>query len=300
MRSYLRLIPTILLVAGCGSQQPITTAPPVAFPLPNGVTLVESKSGDPVPAATLLSRMASADFVLLGEVHDNEVQHRLRGELIAALASHTPAIVFEQFTARDAPIERPAAGTAIEAWLDQNGFDRKGWRWPLHQAVVDAALEHGRTLWGSNMSREALRAVVRGGDTAAPASFQSLMARAPLDSAGRAAIDAELIEGHCGKLPASMVPGMRSAQVVRDAAMTHALLLAGEDGPAWLIAGNGHVRRDMGVPRILAKASSKRQVVVGLLEREPDGTAPSAESRRPYDFVFITPRAERGDPCAGL
>jgi uncharacterized iron-regulated protein len=300
MRPYLRLLPTIWLAA-CGSQQPLTTTPPVAFPLPSGVTLVDAQSGASVPAATLLTRMTSADFVLLGEVHDNEAQHRLRGELITALATRRPAVVFEQFTARDVPIERPSPGSPIEPWLDQQGFDRKGWRWPLHQAVVDAAIAHARSLWGSNMSREARRAVVRGGDSAAPASYQALMAKAPLDSAGRAAIDAELFEGHCGKLPASMVPGMRSAQVVRDAAMTDALVRAGQDGPAWLVAGNGHVRRDMGVPRILSRAAPGKSVlVVGLLEREADGTAPSAESRRPYDYVFITPRAEREDPCAGL
>jgi len=35
-----------------------------------------------------------------------------------------------------------------------------------------------------------------------------------------------IVEGHCGQLPASMVPGMRAAQEVRDAAMTE------EDGTA--------------------------------------------------------------------
>lgn len=300
MRSYLRLSLTLLLVA-CGSQTPITTAPPVSFPLPTGVTLVDARSGDALPTIALLNGMTAADFVLLGEVHDNEVQHRLRGELITALASRAPAIVFEQFTASDQAIARPAAGQALEQWLDENGFDRKGWRWPLHQPVVDAAIAHGRSLWGSNMSREALRAVVRGGDSAAPAQYQLLMTKAPLDSAGRAGIDRELMEGHCGKLPASMVGGMRSAQVVRDAAMTDALLRAGADGPAWLIAGNGHVRKDMGVPRILYKvAQGKSVLVIGLLEREADGSAPSAESRRPYDLVLITPRAEREDPCAGM
>jgi uncharacterized iron-regulated protein len=288
------------LLLACGSQQ-LTTTPPVSFPLPTGVTLVDASSGAPLPTTALLSRMATADFVLLGEVHDNEVQHRLRGELITALATRAPAIVFEQFIAGDTPIERPAPGQPVDAWLDAHGFDRKGWRWPLHQPVVDAAIAHGSTLWGSNMSREALRAVVRGGDSAAPAPYQALMTKAPLDSAGRAAIDAELFEGHCGKLPASMVPGMRSAQVVRDAAMTDALLRAGAAGPAWLIAGNGHVRKDMGVPRILSRAARGKSILaVGLLEREADGSAPSAASRKPYDLVFITPRAEREDPCAGL
>lgn len=300
MRSLLRIAPTIVLLA-CGSTPPAGGPVPAAFTLPDGVTLVDAASGTPVKTATLLQRIGAADFVLLGEVHDNPVQHRLRGELITAFAAKHPAIVFEQFTASDSAIPRPSAGMPIEGWLDQHGFDRKGWKWPLHQPVVEAAIVSSRSIWGSNVSRDELRAVVRGGESAAPAPLAAILAKAPLDSAGKAGIDQELVEGHCGKLPVAMIPGMRAAQATRDAAMTHALELASRDGAAWLIAGNGHVRRDMGVPRILSKvAPGKKLLVVGLLERESDGSAPSAESRKPYDLVVITPRAEREDPCAGL
>ena len=65
MRLSFRIVPTILLL-GCGSQ-PLTSAPPVPFPLPDGVTLIDASSGASVPTATLLTRLASADFVLLEE-----------------------------------------------------------------------------------------------------------------------------------------------------------------------------------------------------------------------------------------
>jgi uncharacterized iron-regulated protein len=299
MRALLRIAPTFLFLA-CGTP-PVGGPIPTGFTFPEGVTLVDAGSGRPVPTATLLQRLGAADFVLLGEVHDNAVQHRVRGELITAFGGTHPAIAFEQFAASDSAIPKPAAGAPLDGWLDQHGFDRKGWRWPVHQPVVTAAIASGRSLWGSGVPRDELRAIVRGGESAAPAPLRTLLASAPLDSAGQAAIDQELVDGHCGKLPASMVPGMRAAQVTRDAAMTRALMLASAGGPAWLIAGNGHVRRDMGVPRLLTKAApGKKVLVVGLLERESDGSAPSAESRRPYDLVLITPRAERDDPCAGL
>jgi uncharacterized iron-regulated protein len=151
------------------------------------------------------------------------------------------------------------------------------------------------------MSRETLRAVVQGGEAAAPEPLRRIMAQAPLDSTARAALDEDLIEGHCGQLPASQIPGMRAAQVVRDAAMTRALLQAGADGPAWLIAGNGHVQRNVAVPRILTRvAPDKRVLAVGLLERQEDGAAPEAAERQRYDLVIVTPRTERPDPCASL
>lgn len=289
----------LLLVAACHP----ATAPlsPVVFALPDSTALVDGATGEPVATAELLRRIGSADFVLLGEVHDNPVAHAARASLLRAFGARHPAVVFEQFTATDRPIAPPAAGESLTVWLDSNGFDRRGWRWPLHEPVVTAALAVARSVWGSNMSREALRAVVTSGTSAAPEPLRRLMARAPLDSASQAVLDSEIVVGHCGQLPASMVPGMRAAQEVRDAAMSHALLLAGAGGPAWLIAGNGHVRRDIAVPRILTRvAPGKRLLVVGLVEREEDGTAPTAAERRSYDLVIITPRTARPDPCAQL
>jgi len=289
----------LLLVAACHpAPAPLS---PVVFALPDSTALVDGPTGEPVATAELLRRVGSADLVLLGEVHDNPVAHAVRGSLLRTFGARRPAVVFEQFTATDRPIAPPAAGESLTVWLDSNGFDRRGWRWPLHEPVVTAALAVARSIWGSNVSREALRAVVTSGASAAPEPLRQLMARAPLDSASQATLDSVIVEGHCGQLPASMVPGMRAAQEVRDAAMTRALLLAGRGGPAWLIAGNGHVRRDIAVPRILARVARGKQVlVVGLLEREEDGTAPEAAERRNYDLVIVTPRTARPDPCAQL
>jgi hypothetical protein len=122
-----------------------------------------------------------------------------------------------------------------------------------------------------------------------------------MDSSARAALDRELIAGHCGQLAESMVPGMRAAQTVRDAAMTHALTSASAAGPAWLIAGNGHVRRDFAVPRLLRVTAPNRSVLsIGFLERTQSGDAPDEAARAVYDLVVVTPRIARPDPCAGF
>jgi uncharacterized iron-regulated protein len=294
----LRWFPLAVLIACHPAPAPVS---PTVFALPDSTSLVDGATGVPVATAELLRRVGAADLVLLGEVHDNPVDHAMRGALLRAFAARRPAVVFEQFTASEAPIAPPASGDSLTGWLDRNGFDRRGWRWPLHEPVVSAALATARSIWGSNVSREALTGVVMNGASAAPEPLQQLMARAPLDSAAAAALDHELIEGHCNRLPATMIPGMRLAQEVRDAAMTRALLGAGADGPVWLIAGNGHVRRDIAVPRILARvAPEKRVLVVGWLEREEDGAAPDAAERQRYDLVVVTPRTARPDPCATL
>ena len=288
-----------VLAAGCSGSAPSAVVP-VGFTLPDSVSLMDG-SGAAVTAPELLRRVASSDLVLLGEVHDNPLHHTLRARLIDSFDDGRPAVVFEQFTESTGPIEPRRAGESVEQWLDRNHFDRNGWRWPLHQPVVEAALTHARSLWGSGVPRDSVRAIVREGESAAPSHLRALLARAPLDSAATRALDQELVAGHCGRLPASMVSGMRAAQTVRDAAMTAALLRAREDGPAWLIAGNGHVRRDIAVPRILRAVAPDAMVLsVGLLERSAGGARPSAESLRQFDLVLITPRSERADPCAAF
>ena len=288
----------ILLAAACGR----STAPspaPLAFSLPDSFVITEGTTGSPVSSEVLLRRIGAADLVLLGEVHDNAAQHALRGRLISAFASRRPAVVFEHFTESEGPIAAPGAGESMEQWLDRTGFDRAAWKWPLHRPVVEAALASGRSLWGSHVSRDVLRPVVRDGESAAPPHLRRLLEQAPLDSASRTALDQDLIAGHCGRLPETMVAGMRAAQTVRDAAMARALMRAAESGPAWLVAGNGHVRLDIAVPRLLRAAAPAMNVLaVGLLERPADGGMPAQAGRGMFDLVIVTPRVARPDPCA--
>jgi uncharacterized iron-regulated protein len=62
-----------------------------------------------------------------------------------------------------------------------------------------------------------------------------------------------------------------------------------------LLAGNGHVRRDLGVPRWLSAADQARVFAVGFLEEgDPEGLAEA------FDAVVHTARAERSDPCAAF
>lgn len=265
--------------------------------LPPSVSII-TPGGAALSTEALVSRVRQSSLVLLGELHDNRIHHEVRAQLLAA-AGTRPAVVFEQFAASGGPLAPPADGQLSEGWLDAQGFDRAGWRWPLHQPVVAAALQYGSAVWGSGVSRDSLRTVVRGGEAAAPAPWRALMEASPLSGPERDAIDEDLIAGHCGQLPEAMRPGMRAAQVVRDASMTDALLAAGQGGSAWLIAGNGHVRKDVAVPRILRAVAPGRSVlVVGLLERGPDDALPAAEEQARYDVVIVTPRVARGDPCA--
>jgi uncharacterized iron-regulated protein len=289
----------VFLVACVGRS---TTVAPHSTPIiPESTAILDATTGAPIAPAELLRRAETADVVLLGESHDNTLHHQVRGALLTAARARRPAVVFEQFARTTAPIPPPAPGETEEVWLDAHSFDRKGWKWPLHAPIVDAAIAHARAIWGSGLSRGALSAVVRQGTDAAPPPLGQLIRQAPLDSGEKAAVDHELFAGHCGKLPSAMIPGMRAAQEVRDASMAEVLIAAGSAGPAWLIAGNGHVRMDIGVPRLLRRlAPDRKLLVVGIVERETEEAVPGMSAGRRYDVLIVTPAATREDPCAGL
>lgn len=293
----LSILLALTAVAGGGRATPAVAQAPTSPDV-----ILDSGTGAPLTRQALLTRLQGADFVLLGEVHDNATQHRLRAELIGASASQKPAIVFEQFPWGADSVLQTQPTVPMEDWLDLAGFDRKNWHWPLHEPLVDVTVQYDLLRYGSQLNRERLRPVMQGGPTAAPAPLGDMMIQVPLSEAGAQALVQTLAEGHCGELPQEMVPMMRIAQEARDAAMTEALLRAAQGGhPAWLIAGNGHVGRDYGVPRFLAQlAPGKQVVVVGFLEREPDGALPSEADRKVYDVVWVTERAEREDPCAAM
>ena len=100
--------------------------------------------------------------------------------------------------------------------------------------------------------------------------------------------------GHCNLLPVSALPGLARAQVARDAVLARSLRPYLSRGVI-LLTGNGHARRDIGVPQHFQPAEQGRIWSIGLLE---DGTP--AERAANYDIAFLTPEHQRPDPCAAL
>ena len=113
----------------------------------------------------------------------------------------------------------------------------------------------------------------------------------------------DIIESHCDMLDAEQALPMVQAQRIRDASMAASLLNIGT-GLKILVAGDGHVRRDSGVPRyILAQDRSAIVVAVGMIEVE-EGQNDIASyamdwggNGLPFDYVWFTSRADREDPC---
>jgi len=253
------------------------------------------------PPAAWESRLRGEAVVLLGEVHDNAVQHRLRLEVLrrALAAGWRPAIAMEQFDReRQAEIdrarrERPGDAQHVIDLAAPSGAGN-GWDWALYRPFVALALEHGLPLVAANLSNGDTARIVRGdyGAVFDRDAVAELGLDRPVPANLQSAQEAEIDAGHCHVLPAEAWPRMARSQLARDAVMARVLAEHGAGGVV-LLAGNGHVRKDIGVPRWL-RVDPGRVVSVGYLE-EGNATPPVA-----FDAVVRTPAAARADPCAAF
>jgi uncharacterized iron-regulated protein len=250
-------------------------------------------------------RLRGNAVVLLGEVHDNAEQHRLRLAVLrrAFAAGWRPAIAMEQFDRERQPDierarrERPDdARHVIALAASPTSAPGRGWNWDYYRPFVELALEYDAPLLAANLSNADTGKVARGGYGAvfSAETVAALGLNAAIPPALQAAQEREIDAGHCHALPQSAWPAMARAQYARDAVMAAVLREHAALGVV-LLEGNGHVRRDIAVPWWLGTAQRARAFSVGFLEGS------SAESRVEYfDAVVWTVAAQRPDPCAEL
>ena len=237
-------------------------------------------------------------IILLGEVHDNPDGHRSRFEDLQKMVESgwRPAIAMEQFDRENQAILSKAQTECADAECIISKVGGKRWQWSYYQPAMQLALRYQLPLLAANVSRSDAARVMRDGfasvlDAQTINTFK-LNKPLPIDLAD--AQRQEINIGHCGKLPADMAEGMVNAQVVRDVWMAKVLSENAKTGVV-LLAGNGHVRRDLGVPRWLPEDITRQTQIHGYIEPATDADA--SKSARLYDFTHIVTAHIRPDPC---
>jgi len=280
--------------------------------------------GSPLQQLTLeLWRTIRADgIVLLGEMHDNAEHHRVRGDILwprndrlVSTRNLRPAAVFEHIrTSQQAQLDRfhEKAARSRRLWRAPDLLKELDWEssgWPPGKAfepLFDGALWAKLPIHPGNAPRDRTRALARGDEVGVtPAEKARLDLARAMPEPLLQALATELEASHCGVVPASAFGGMSLAQRYTDAHMAGILVdTADGQGGAFLLAGNGHVRTDRGVPWYLRRLAPQRKMAsVMLLEVEDGKTDASAYVPRSpdgawaADYVVFTPRHARPDPC---
>lgn len=254
-----------------------------------------------IDAGRLADELARRPVVLLGEVHDNAAQHRVRVDALRRLleGGARPAIAFEQFDReRQADIERargerPEGKTLSEHVIAAGRTPKDGWDWELYRPFLELALQYDLPIVAANLSRAMASRVAREGiDAVFSEAERAALALDRFDPL--LPVHQEIVQAaHCNLLPASALPGLARAQIARDAVLAQALRPHLARGVV-LLTGNGHARRDIGVPRHLGPVERERAWSIGLLEEGGE------ERAHQFDVAFITPVQDRPDPCESL
>jgi uncharacterized iron-regulated protein len=247
---------------------------------------------DPVDgAAGVAERAAGVDIVILGEIHDNPAHHVLQAAAIDLI--DPAAIVFEMLGPEEASRvtpelagDRDALAAALD-WAD-SGWPDFAMYYPL---LANASAV---PIFGAEVPRDAAqRAFAEGAAAVFAGDAEGFGLTEALDEDQQAAREAAQLAAHCDALPADILPGFVEAQRLRDATLAASALeaLEAHGAPVVIVTGNGHARRDWGVPSVLETAAPDVEVLsLGQFE-----AAPGAEP--PYDLWAVAAPVERPDPC---
>lgn len=238
----------------------------------------------------LFDRMAGADVLLLGEVHDNPKHHEVQHDVLARL--QPKAVVWEMLTGVEASrinsnlIHQPERMEQVLEWAES------GWpAFAMYHQVFLAAPD--ARIYGGEVPREAALAVIQGGEAVAfgaDAARFGLNVKLPEDEL--AAREELQFAAHCEAIPRDRLAAMVGIQRLRDAVLAREVIAALDEtgGPVAVITGNGHARKDWGIQVYLDRV--RPGLTVFALGQSENGQVDGV-----FDAILDSPPVERDDPC---
>ena len=261
--------------------------------------IFEYETKNQVNVQDLIAAIHEADVVLLGEVHDNLFQHRARADLISKIQNKEFAIVSEHLVFGS---EITYSGSLLED-LETIGFNKKAWIWPTHEVLYKKFEELNLPVFGGDLSKKDIDNIYEGKGLSQSGTLTPIIKRSTLDSQSKDKLLNDLVVGHCGVVEEDFLSFMFKVQRLRDASMAY---IASKVAPAIVIAGNGHVRRDYGVPQILKKINPDSNIVsIAFLETDKfsnmtDNLIKKLFKDADADYIWLTEAVSRVDPCEKL
>ncbi|MFK7864855.1 MAG: ChaN family lipoprotein [Pseudohongiellaceae bacterium] len=252
------------------------------------------------------SRLLGVKYLLLGEKHDNPDHHLLQLRILSMLGERNKlsAVAMEMM---DADVQAKLTVIADQNFSSDDelkaylSWDSEGWEWEFYGPLIKSALASSVPLFAGNITRETMSSVYGSEETS---SLQNVVGEEVMDQ-----LINDIDSSHCGLLPESQFPAMVRVQQARDAAMAASLPVPAPGATSVLIAGNYHVRQDLGVPNYLVAAEdsllTEDIVSVSFMEvqRDSNGAEEYIESTAgtaAYDYLWFTPAISDEDYCASM
>jgi uncharacterized iron-regulated protein len=297
------------LVALLGSAQqlppghPQTGAPPSSGYVPHRV--YDSREKRFTDFESLLSDLARAEVVFVGEQHDDPATHRLELAVLEGLLrrGRQVTVALEMFE-RDV---QPALDGYLAGRTAEEEFLKVSRPWPRYQSdyrpIVEFARIHGWPVVAGNVPRRLAAAVAKTGLAALDAlppeerAFAASELRCPFDDY----FDrfAEQMNSHPGGTPQTPAEQKASlerfyfSQCIKDETMAEsvAMRVQGENPPV-VVHYNGAFHSDFGhgaAERTRRRLSRSRVTIVSMMPVESlDGVEVSKDERKRADYLVFT------------
>jgi uncharacterized iron-regulated protein len=251
------------------------------------VSPILEPAGGTIAAATAtaarVDALLPADALLIGEQHDAAEHQQIEQQVVAHLAGRgllaALAIEMADAGASTAKLQPTATEQQVQNALNWND---KGWPWAAYGPAVMTAVRAGVPVLGANLPISEMRGSM--GDAKLDTQLPGPALKA----------QQQLIRiGHCNLLPESQITPMTRVQIAKDRAMAKTIEdLALPGKVVVLLAGNGHVNRQLGVPQHLPATLHAKAVHL----RAGDAT----DKDSAFDSTWPTPLLAEKDYCGGL
>ena len=272
--------------------------------------IFNSRTSEFVPVDDLLVTVEGASYLLLGEKHDNPDHHHLQAAILNHLIARRAVsqVAFEMLDTdasnllADIQQQQLSSLDELKNYLQ---WDEEGWDWSFYGPLVDAVYRGGISMAAANINSARMMQVY---SEELPASIEGV-----LDASTMEQLNIDIDESHCGLLPESQFPAMVRVQQYRDFIMAASMNSTEHDKLSVLVAGNYHIRQDLGVPNYLRAQNMQPDdapinnniVALSFMEVDPEITDPSEYLQQfgavpAYDFMWFTPAISNEDYCASL
>jgi uncharacterized iron-regulated protein len=256
--------------------------------------------GEKISFIQFMTELIPAEVVFLGESHNQIEQHRIQTVLIEELLENGKDLVIamEMFQKeQQVVLDRWSQGLlSEEAFLKEVQWETTwGFDYSLYKPILDEIRQHRLKVLGLNMQRELVRRVGQNGIKSLSPEDRKKLPRMDLSDRKYRAYLASIFKDH-QEGSAKKFEFFYQAQCLWDEAMAETLAEfmmspEGKGKTVLVLAGNGHIVFDFGIPNRLYRRvlAPYKTVVLKEWRKEMNGDFAFSGTPEPVaDFLWIT------------
>ncbi len=258
-----------------------------------------------------------SQFLLLGENHNNPDHHILQAKMLETVvkADRKPDMVFEMIPrslSAEANSYNLKNDPELEGFAKRLAWEKRGWySWDIYKPIGLVVAQNQLRVVAGNFDRKLVRSLYKSKTALSEEEHKRFALNESFPPHLQVSLNQELIASHCGMIGETALPAMTRIQRAKDGLMADAMISSSLNSGTVLIAGNGHIRKDRGVPWVLRKKLSDTSGLIntysiGLIEVRKNITDPkqyeliNSKGEALYDVVIFTPKTNIDDPCAAM